>query len=89
MNLKNYIFNILFELNIKNYFIQKSKNKINMKNGQKEQLNLEKTPIENNIEKDILRTSINTFQKMKDLQSLIKKESAIKELCKKIVYNFI
>ncbi len=84
MNLKNYIFNILFELNIKNYFIQKSKNKINMKNGQKEQLNLEKTPIENNIEKDILRTSINTFQKMKDLQSLIKKESAIKELCKKI-----
>ncbi len=60
-----------------------------MKNGQKEQLNLEKTPIENNIEKDILRTSINTFQKMKDLQSLIKKESAIKELCKKIVYNFI
>ena len=82
MNLKNYIFNILFELNIKNYFIQKSKNKINMKNGQKEQLNLEKTPIENNIEKDILRTSINTFQKMKDLQSLIKKESAIKE-CKK------
>jgi hypothetical protein len=84
LNLKNYIFNILFELNIKNYFIQKSKNKINMKNGQKEQLNLEKTPIENNIEKDILRTSINTFQKMKDLQSLIKKESAIKELCKKI-----
>ena len=54
-----------------------------MKNGQKEQLNFEKTPIENNLEKDILRTSINTFQKMKDLQSLIKKESAIKELCKK------
>jgi hypothetical protein len=37
-----------------------------MKNGQKEQLNFEKTPIENNLEKDILRTSINTFQKMKE-----------------------
>ena len=57
-----------------------------MKNGQKEQLNFEKTPIENNLEKDILRTSINTFQKMKDLQSLIKKESAIKELCKKKLF---
>ncbi len=55
-----------------------------MMNGQKEQLNTETTPIKNNIEKNILRTPKNTFQKMKDLQSLIKKESAIKELCKKI-----
>ena len=57
-----------------------------MMNGQKEQLNTETTPIKNNIEKNILRTPKNTFQKMKDLQSLIKKESALKELCKKIIF---
>ena len=44
------------------------------------ELKTETTPIKNNIEKNILRTPKNTFQKMKDLQSLIKKESAIKKM---------
>ena len=44
-----------------------------MKDVQKEQL----TPTQNNN----FQTQINTFQKMKDLQTLIKKESALKELC--------
>jgi len=52
-----------------------------MKDVQKEQL----TPTQNNN----FQTQINTFQKMKDLQTLIKKESALKELCKKIFfYNY-
>ena len=51
-----------------------------MKEGSKEQLDVE---IVSNKENYTRRNNINSFQRMKDIQSLIKKESAMKELCKK------
>jgi hypothetical protein len=35
-----------------------------------------------------IRNDYNTFQRMKELQTLIKKESALKELCKNTIYLF-
>ena len=35
-----------------------------------------------------IRNDYNTFQRMKELQTLNKKESTMKELCKKKIYLF-
>ncbi len=44
------------------------------------------TPKTENSETD-LNQNETTFNRLKDLQSLIKKESALKELCKKLYFN--
>ena len=36
-----------------------------------------------------LNQNENTFNKLRDLQSLVKKESALKELCKKLYINLL
>jgi hypothetical protein len=55
-----------------------------MKEGSKQQLDVEIVSNNESIQENYTRrNNINSFQRMKDLQSLIKKESAMKELCKK------
>ncbi len=42
----------------------------------------------NKIEKrQSLKTADSTFDRLRELQDLLKKESALKELCKKKIYN--
>jgi hypothetical protein len=63
---------------------QENQLNLNPNSEKKENENNENIKNNNNdtIEKEIIK--INRFEKLKELQSLIKKESAMKELCKKI-----
>ena len=42
----------------------------------------------NNLTEPVSMNNDKTFNKLKELQILIKKESALKELCKKILIKF-
>ena len=42
----------------------------------------------NNLKESMSMNNDKTFNKLKELQILIKKESALKELCKKILIKF-
>ena len=56
-------------------------NKLSLNSEKNENENKEKIGNNNNtLEKE--KTKINRFETLKELQSLIKKESAMKELCK-------
>jgi hypothetical protein len=61
---------------------QQNQLNLNPNSEKKENENNENIKNNNNdtIEKEIIK--INRFEKLKELQSLIKKESAMKELCK-------
>ena len=61
-------------------------NQLNLNPNSEKKENENNENIKNNndtIEKEIIK--INRFEKLKELQSLIKKESAMKELCKIII----
>ena len=69
------------------YLNMSQQNQLNLNPNSEKKENENNENIKNNnndtIEKEIIK--INRFEKLKELQSLIKKESAMKELCKIII----